>query len=162
MKVLIDACVIVDVLQRREPFYKAAMDIVLAISNRRCLGVLTAKSVTDVYYILRRNIHNEEEVRKLLRILFTLFDVEDTFSTDCQLALGSPMKDSEDAIMVQAAVRVGLHRDQKFKGLQACRPSRLLTRRIPRKAYRRTYKWRIRLQFPVPPLIHFPYTLPKP
>lgn len=107
MKALIDTCVIVDVLQKREPFYKAAMDIVLAISNRRCLGVLTAKSVTDIYYILRRSIHNEEEVRKLLRVLFTLFDVEDTFSTDCQLALGSPMKDYEDAIMVQTAVRIG-------------------------------------------------------
>lgn len=107
MKALIDTCVIVDVLQKREPFYKAAMDIVLAVSNRRCLGVLTAKSVADVYYILRRSLHNEEEVRKLLRILFTLFDVEDTFSTDCQLALGSPMKDYEDAIMVQTAIRVG-------------------------------------------------------
>lgn len=81
----------------KEPFYKAAMDIVLAISNRRCLGVLTAKSVTDVHYILRRSIHNEEEVRKLLRVLFTLFDVEDTFSTDCQLAIDSP----------QTAVRIG-------------------------------------------------------
>ncbi len=107
MKALIDTCVIVDVLQKREPFYKSAMDIVLAVSNRRCLGVLTAKSVTDVHYILRRSIHDEEEVRKLLRILFTLFDVEDTFSTDCQLALGSPMKDYEDAIMVQTAIRVG-------------------------------------------------------
>ncbi|HBN57315.1 MAG TPA: PIN domain nuclease [Lachnospiraceae bacterium] len=107
MKALIDTCVIVDVLQKREPFYKAAMNIVLAISNRWCLGVLTAKSITDVYYILRRSLHNEEKVRQLLRILFTLFDVEDTFSTDCQLALGSPMKDYEDAIMVQTAVRVG-------------------------------------------------------
>lgn len=43
MKVLIDTYVIVDVLQKRELFYKSAMDIVLAISNRRCLGVLTAK-----------------------------------------------------------------------------------------------------------------------
>lgn len=107
MKALIDTCVIVDVLQKREPFYKSAMDIVLAVSNRRCLGVLTAKSVTDIYYILRRSIHNEEEVRKLLGILFMLFDVEDTFSTDCQLALSSSMKDYEDAIMVQTAIRVG-------------------------------------------------------
>ena len=107
MKALIDTCVIVDVLQKREPFYKASMDIVLAISNRRFPGVLTAKSVTDVYYILRRSLHNEEEVRKLLRVLFTLFDVEDTFSADCRLALGSPMKDYEDAIMVQTAIRIG-------------------------------------------------------
>lgn len=107
MKALIDTCVIVDVLQKREPFYKAAMDIVLAVSNRRCLGVLTAKSMTDIYYILRRSIHNEKDVRELLRVLFTLFDVEDTFSTDCQLAIGSPMKDYEDAIMVQTGLRVG-------------------------------------------------------
>ena len=107
MKTLIDTCVIVDVLQKREPFYKSAMDIVLAVSNRRCLGILTAKSVSDIYYILRRSIHNEEEVRKLLRILFILFDVEDTFSTDCQLVLDSSMNDYEDAIMVQTAVRVG-------------------------------------------------------
>lgn len=107
MKALIDTCVIVDVLQKREPFYQAAMEIVLSISNRRCLGILTAKSVTDIYYILRRSIHNEDEVRKLLHILFTLFDVEDTFSTDCQLAISSPMKDYEDAIMVKTAVRIG-------------------------------------------------------
>lgn len=107
MKALINTCVIVDVLQKREPFYKAAMDIVLAVSNRRCLGVLTAKSMTDIYYILRRSIHNEKDVRELLRVLFTLFDVEDTFSTDCQLAIGSPMKDYEDAIMVQTGLRVG-------------------------------------------------------
>ena len=106
MKALIDTCIIVDVLQKREPFYRAAMDIVLAISDRKCLGVLTAKSITDIYYILRRSLHNENEVRKLLRILFTLFDVEDTFFADCQLALDSPMNDYEDAIMVQTAIRV--------------------------------------------------------
>ena len=33
--------------------------------------------------------------------------MEDTFSTDCQLALGSPIKDYEDAIMVQTAIRIG-------------------------------------------------------
>lgn len=107
MKALIDTCVIVDVLQKQEPFYKAAMDIVLAISNRQCLGILTAKSITDIYYILRRSIRNEEEVRKLLRVLFTLFDVEDTFSTDCRLALSSPIKDYEDTIMIQTAIRIG-------------------------------------------------------
>ena len=43
MKVLIDTCVIVDILQKREPFYQVAMEILLAISNRKCTGVLTAK-----------------------------------------------------------------------------------------------------------------------
>ena len=107
MRVLIDTCVVVDILQKREPFYQAAMDILLSVSNRKCTGILTAKSITDIYYILRRSIRNEEEVRKLIRILFTLFDVKDTLSTDCELALNSPMEDYEDAIMVQTASRIG-------------------------------------------------------
>jgi len=47
--------VIVDVLQKREPFYKSAMDIVLAVSTKRCLGDLTGKSVTDVNIHKRNN-----------------------------------------------------------------------------------------------------------
>lgn len=106
MKALIDTCIIVDVLQKRESFYQDALDIVLSVSKRQCLGILTAKSITDIYYILRRSIHNEKEVRRLLQILFTLFHVENTFSIDCQLALGSSMKDYEDAVMVQTALRI--------------------------------------------------------
>lgn len=107
MKVLIDTCVIVDILQKREPFYPAAMKILLAVSNKKCTGILTAKSITDIYYILRRSIHNENEVRRLLHILFSLFNVADTFSTDCELALSSMMKDYEDAIM-EALTKPGL------------------------------------------------------
>ena len=43
----------------------------------------------------------------MVRILFTLFEVKDTFSADCELALDSPMKDYEDAVMVQTASRIG-------------------------------------------------------
>ena len=96
MKVLIDTCVIVDILQKREPFYHAAMDILLSVSNRKCVGILTAKSITDIYYILQKNIQSKKDVRKLIRMLFTLFEIVDTFSTDCELALDSPMKDYED------------------------------------------------------------------
>jgi predicted nucleic acid-binding protein len=106
MKALIDTCIIVDILQKREPFYQNAMGILMLVSNRKFTGILTAKSITDIYYILKRSIHNEEEVRKLIRILFTLFEVRDTFSADCELALGSSVVDYEDAIMVQTAIRI--------------------------------------------------------
>lgn len=135
MKVLIDTCVIVDVLQKRDPFYQAAMEILLAISNRKCTGVLTAKSITDIYYILRRGIHNEGEVRRLVRILFTLFEVEDTFSTDCEVALDSLIKDYEDAIMVQTASRIGADcivtrnlKDYKLSSLPVFSPEQFLTK----------------------------------
>ena len=142
MKVLIDTCVIVDILQKREPFYQVAMEILLAISNRKCTGVLTAKSITDIYYILRRSIHNEEEVRRLVRILFTLFEVEDTFSTDCEFALDSPIKDCENAIMVQTASRIGADcivtrslKDYKLSSFPVFSPEQFLTKLTEEKIY---------------------------
>ena len=141
MKALIDTCVIVDVLQKREPFYQDAMDIVLFVSNRQFSGVLTAKALSAIYYILRRSIHNEDEVRQLLHTLFMLFDVEDTFSTDCQIALSSPIKDYEDAIMVQTAIRTGADciitrnlRDYKLAPLPIFSPKEFLKKITEEKA----------------------------
>lgn len=133
MKALIDTCVIVDILQKRDPFYAAAMEILLAVSNKKCTGILTAKSITDIYYILRRSIHNEQEVRKLVRVLFTLFEVVDTFSIDCELALSSTIKDYEDAIMVETGSRVGAEcvvarnlKDYKLSALPVLSPDQFL------------------------------------
>lgn len=135
MKVLLDTCVVVDVLQKREPFYQNAMDIFLSISNRELEGVLTAKSLTDIYYIIRRSLHNEMETRKYLNTLFVLFDVEDTFSIDCQLALQSKMKDYEDAIMVETALRIGVDcivtrniKDYELSTIPVLSPEQLLAR----------------------------------
>ena len=133
MKALIDTCVIIDILQKREPFYPSAMEILLAVSNKKCTGILTAKSITDIYYILRRSIHNEQEVRRLIRVLFTLFDVADTFSIDCELALSSAIKDYEDAIMAETASRVGAEcivtrnlKDYKLSSLPVLSPEQFL------------------------------------
>lgn len=135
MKVLLDTCVVVDVLQKREPFYQNAIDIFLSISNRELEGVLTAKSLTDIYYIIRRSLHNEMETRKYLNTLFVLFDVKDTFSIDCQLALQSKMKDYEDAIMVETALRIGVDcivtrniKDYELSTIPVLSPEQLLAR----------------------------------
>ena len=133
MKALIDTCVIVDILQKRDPFYAAAMEILLAVSNKKCTGIITAKSIKDIYYILRRSIHNEQEVGKLVRVLFTLFEVVDTFSIDCELALSSTIKDYEDAIMVETGSRVGAEcvvtrnlKDYKLSALPVLSPDQFL------------------------------------
>ncbi len=107
MTAVIDTCVIVDVLQNREPFSEDALKIFLAVSNRQFRGVLTAKSITDIFYILRRSLHNEAETRNCLNKLFILFDVEDTFAADCKYALSSETKDYEDAVMIETAKRIG-------------------------------------------------------
>lgn len=50
MTAVIDACVIIDALQNREPFSADAQKLFLAVSNRRFEGALTAKSITDIFF----------------------------------------------------------------------------------------------------------------
>ncbi|MGN1415282.1 MAG: PIN domain-containing protein [Oscillospiraceae bacterium] len=106
MKAVIDTCVVIDVLQKREPFCNTAMDIFLAVSNRQFIGILTAKSITDIHYILHRSLHNENETRKAVSTLFTLFSVADTLASDCQNALSSSINDYENAVMSETAYRL--------------------------------------------------------
>ena len=108
MRVLIDTCIIIDALQSRIPFAEAAQKIFLSSANKKFEGYITAKSVTDIYYLTHRLTHSDMETRKILSKLFMLFHLLDTTSLDCRKAISSEMNDYEDAIMVETAVRSGM------------------------------------------------------
>ena len=108
MRVLIDTCVIIDALQARAPFAEAAQKIFIYSANQQFEGYITAKSVTDIYYLTHRLTHSDADTRKILSKLFTLFHVLDTASLDCRKAISSEISDYEDAIMVETAIRSGM------------------------------------------------------
>ena len=83
------------------------MKLVNAVSDQDIEGIITAKSITDIYYLMRKNLHSESAARKILDKLFILFNVEDTYSVDCHGAIASPVTDYEDAVMVQTAKHIG-------------------------------------------------------
>lgn len=105
MRVLIDTCVIIDALQSRIPFAESAQQIFIYSANKQFEGYITAKSVTDIYYLTHRLTHSDAETRKILGKLFTLFHLLDTTSLDCRKAISSEISDYEDAIMVETAIR---------------------------------------------------------
>ncbi len=105
MRALIDTCVIIDALQSREGFEKDAQNIFLAAANNAFLGYITAKSATDIYYLMHRYTHSDKTSRETLNKLFTLFDVLDTSGIDCRKAIPSPVSDFEDAVMIETALR---------------------------------------------------------
>ena len=105
MNVIIDTCIIIDALQSRKPFDKDAETVFLSVANRRCVGFLTANSVTDIYYLMHKALHSQEETKKVLGVLFSLFEILDTCGIDCRKALTSEVSDYEDAVMIEAAAR---------------------------------------------------------
>lgn len=105
MRALIDTCVIVDALQSRKEFREDAQKIFLAAANNSFLGYISAKSATDVYYLMHHYTHSDKASRETLNKLFSLFDVLDTSGLDCRKALPSAVSDFEDAVMVETALR---------------------------------------------------------
>lgn len=108
MRALIDTCVIIDVLQSREPFVSDAQKIFLLAANEQFVGCITAKSTTDIYYLTHRLTHDDKSSRAILSNLFTLFDIVDTAGMDCRRAIPSEVSDYEDAVMIETAMRTGV------------------------------------------------------
>lgn len=86
-------------------FAEAAQKLFIYSANKQFEGYVTAKSVTDIYYLTHRITHSDAETRKILSKLFTLFHLLDTTSLDCRKAISSEIGDYEDAIMVETAIR---------------------------------------------------------
>lgn len=105
MKVLLDTCIIVDALQAREPFRESAEMIFLLAANKSIDGFITAKSITDIYYLTHRITHNDKDTRKIISNLLELFSPLDTCGIDCIKAFASESADYEDAVMIETAIR---------------------------------------------------------
>ena len=105
MKAIIDTCIIIDALQSREPFCKDAQSIFLFCANRQLEGFLTAKSITDIYYLTHKQTHSDKTTRDILTRLCTLFGLADTTALDIRKAISSGISDFEDAVMLETAIR---------------------------------------------------------
>ena len=108
MKAVIDTCVIIDVLQNREPFAKDSQAVFLLCANRRYEGFITAKAATDIYYLTHRYTHSDKTSRKVLSDLCLLFTILDTAAIDIQKAIPASTSDFEDAVMIETALRANV------------------------------------------------------
>ena len=111
MRAVLDTNIVVDVLQRREPWFQDGAVIFRAIANKQVEGCLTAKQITDLHFFSRKQFKGEENVdvkaRQIIGKLLAIFSLIDTLGIDCQNALGNENGDYEDAVLIESAVRAG-------------------------------------------------------
>lgn len=105
MKALIDTCVIMDAIQSRKPFDRDAEGVFLAASAMRFNGYVTAKSMTDIFYLSHRLTHDNTLARTIIGRIASLFDILDTAGADILSAVASNIPDFEDAVMIETAAR---------------------------------------------------------
>lgn len=105
MKILVDTNVIIDALTGREPFWESAEQIFMLAANMIEDMYITASSATDIYYLIRKHLHNTEQAKSTMSKLYQLFGILDVTAKDCHDALLSDMKDYEDAVISCCAER---------------------------------------------------------
>lgn len=105
MKILVDTNIIIDTLTGREPFRESAEQIFMLAANQIEDMYITASSATDIYYLVRKHLHNTEQSKNAMSKLYQLFGILDVTANDCQDALLLDMKDYEDAVISCCAKR---------------------------------------------------------
>ena len=105
MNVLIDTNVILDAVTGREPYNEHAEKLLLFITEDKLKAFITASSVTDIYYLLNKYLHNKEQAKQVLIKLFSEFEIIDVTRRDCEKAFNLIMNDFEDALLATCAKR---------------------------------------------------------
>jgi predicted nucleic acid-binding protein len=105
MNVLIDTNVILDAVAKRPPFNESAEKLFYLVAKEKVTASITANSVTDIYYLIRKHLKSPEEAKLVLLKLSSLFQIVDVTGADCERALELNISDYEDALVVTCAER---------------------------------------------------------
>ena len=105
MKILTDTNVIIDALTSRKPWNESAEKIFLMAANHTIEMYITASSATDIYYLIRKYMHQTQKAKAVLERLFSLTGILEVTANDCLEALVSSIGDYEDAVMEKVASR---------------------------------------------------------
>lgn len=101
-RVLIDTNVILDIGLKRQPFFESSSELFYLIDQNKIAGFVTATTITDIYYISKKETTSETAIN----FISGLLGIVDIIGVDKEVvikALKSGMKDFEDAIQVSAA-----------------------------------------------------------
>ena len=134
MKVLIDTNGVLDVLYKREGFYEDSLKIWKLCETRKIDGYISALSIPNIVYILRRELDPEKtlEVINNINLVFKIYDLK---SEIIMRAAEKKTKDYEDALQMVTAQKlkasfIVTRNIKDFTGSKiiAVKPSELLER----------------------------------
>lgn len=104
MRVLIDTNIALDWLAHREPFHEKAEFIMQACMDGEIEGNVASHSLSDLYYLLRKDLPTEER-KQLLLLLCRYFHILVESKETIMAALdNAAWPDLEDGLLMQCAV----------------------------------------------------------
>ena len=104
MKLLIDTNVVLDVLLRREPFFRTAAEVLNLTKRDEVWEYVSASAITDIYYIANKQMKDRDAVRDLLKRLLMIVSVAAVSEREIQNALNLAWGDFEDSVQYSVAL----------------------------------------------------------
>ena len=104
MKVLIDTNIMLDGILEREPFVSDALALFEAIELERVQGFVTATTLTNIFYIVRKQTKSIDKAREAVIQTLELMEVSAVNRLILQAALASNLRDFEDAVQLACAL----------------------------------------------------------
>ncbi len=101
-RVLFDSDVLLDVLAERQPFVLASTQALNMVTQPQVQGYVSGHAVTNIFYILHRQV-GSETARQLLSRLLQHLQIANVTDEVIRAALQSSMADFEDAVTSEAA-----------------------------------------------------------
>ena len=107
MKVVFDTNVVLDAVMNRKGS-EDSIRLVQAVVNEEITGMVTANTITDIHYIVKKRL-GDSMARAAVQNTLYIFEVIPVDGESCMEALGMPMADYEDAVLAASADRAGVN-----------------------------------------------------
>lgn len=103
MRILLDTNIILDIALKRDAFYDNSVKVFKLIDNRNLFAFISATTITDIYYIAKKQTGHE----KSIEFIRGLLKFAEPLSVDKEIIIGafeSKINDFEDAVQSSVAI----------------------------------------------------------
>lgn len=107
MRALIDTNIVLDVILNRKPFVEDAVKVFKQAEKGQIEAYITASSVTDLVYILKK-AYSLTEIKTHLKEMFQFIKINGITPGMITSALDKDAPDFEDAVMMECARQSGM------------------------------------------------------
>ena len=97
MELMIDTNVLLDIMLKRDR-YTESVRFFKKIEDLCANAYISASQATDLFYILKKNLHNKEMTYQAMEHIFMLVSVLSVSDTDIKEAFDKRWKDFEDCV----------------------------------------------------------------
>jgi predicted nucleic acid-binding protein len=102
--VLIDLNILLDVLQKREPFFETSAGLLASVETGRVRGYVAAHTVTTLFYLIQKG-RSSAEARATITNLLQFIKIAPVDQSTIEQALNLDTRDFEDAVQMISAVQ---------------------------------------------------------